>query len=244
VIFFVPARKGSQRVNGKNTRFVCGRPLVDWTFERVRAVAGADDRVMVSSDDDVVLELGKRRGFDTFRRPADFCGNDAKMSDVLSFHFKYSPPGGTVCVLYPTSLLRSAAIIRGALVEWRERGGDDAVLMSVSPVYHRPYGLMRVEKEDGTGRDVLRLNSARGGSYYQSQNMPVDYRANGAVYVVPTNLIRLGQIDAQLFGPKTIPFIMTEEDGVEVDTDQDLAVSEFLLGRRLQDGSEPEGRTA
>jgi CMP-N,N'-diacetyllegionaminic acid synthase len=231
LIFFVPARKGSQRVNGKNTRSVGDKPLVEWTFDAVERAREPGDTVLVSTDDPEVLKLASARGFPVVTRHPDFCGASAKMSDVLDLHFRNVVGDDAVCVLYPTSPMRTSAHVRAARAEWGARCDQDTVLMSVCPVYHRPYGLLGLS-QDGH----LEFRRADGRDFYQQQNMPVDYRANGAVYVIPLVLIRTRAVDAQLFGPRTLAFMMTEEESVEVDTEQELAVADFLMRKRLASG--------
>lgn len=226
MIFFVPARKGSQRVNGKNIRPICGKPLVEWTFDAIDDVRGHGDEVVVSSDDAAVLNRAHARGYDARQRPADFCGSTAKMSDVLDISFRHDHRDGPVCVLYPTSPMRTAAHIRAAASVWKNQGRADRVLMSVCPVYHRPYGLLGINHQG-----MLEFRRPDGRDFYQQQNMPVDFRANGAIYIIPLVLIRTQGIDAQLFGPATVPFVMTEEESLEVDTEQDFQIIEFLLAR-------------
>jgi CMP-N-acetylneuraminic acid synthetase len=131
-------------------------------------------------------------------------------------------------VLYPTSVMRDERHIDGALRQWRRKGRADHSLMSCTPVYHRPYGLMKIG-----ARGLLELNVPAGMKYYRKQDVPVVYRANGAIYVFPLDLIRARKINSQLFTDKTLAYVMSEEDGFEIDTETDFAVAEGLLGARL-----------
>jgi N-acylneuraminate cytidylyltransferase len=226
--FFIPARKGSERAKNKNTREVFGRPLIWWTFDAVAGYVGKNtDNVIVSTDDDAVIEIAKPFNFQIKKRPAELCQSISRMSDVLSYH---TPHFGCddVCVLYPTSPLRTTSHIKGAIAVWEAMGGKDMSLMSVSPVYHRPYGLMKCGS-DG----ILHLNQTCGLDFYQAQMMPVDYRANGAIYIIPASMIRDGKINSQLFCEKTLAFVMDETTGFEVDMEDDLVVAEALIKNRI-----------
>ena len=228
--FFIPARKGSERAKNKNTREVFGRPLIWWTFDAIAGVVGKNtDSVIVSTDDDAVIEIAKPFNFQIKKRPAELCQSISRMSDVLSYHTPHFG-GDDVCVLYPTSPLRTTNHVKGAIAVWEAMGGKDKSLMSVSPVYHRPYGLMKCGS-DG----MLFLNHPCGLDFYQAQNMPVDYRANGAIYIIPSGMIRDGKINSQLFCDKTLAFIMEETTGFEVDTEYDLVVAEALMRKRVFD---------
>lgn len=234
--FFIPARKGSERAKNKNTREVFGRPLIWWTFDAVADVVGINNgNVIISTDDDDVIEIAKPFNFQIKKRPDELCQSVSRMSDVLSYHTPHFG-GDDVCVLYPTSPLRTTNHIKGALAVWDAMGGKDMSLMSVSPVYHRPYGLMKCGI-DG----ILHLNQKCGLNFYQAQMMPVDYRANGAIYIIPAAMIRDGKINSQLFCEKTLAFIMEETNGFEVDTEDDLVVAEALMRKRVFDMADRMG---
>src|SRR3990167_6094025 len=195
MIFFVPARRGSVRLPGKNTSILRGRPMIEWTFDAAKDACGFGDRVIVSTDDDVVAGLARARGFKVLARPEHLCESGARMNDVIAHHAKdfiFRFQHGIV-VLYPTSPLRTSAHIRSAIESWSHSPNTDRIgLMSVSPVTHRPVGLMSV---DDVG--LLRMNQADGATYYRRQDMPDHYRANGAIYVLPMKAIRDGKVDAQ-----------------------------------------------
>ena len=54
----IPARGGSKRLVGKNVRLLGGKPLVAWSIEAARAATRLD-RLVVSSDDEQVLEIAR-----------------------------------------------------------------------------------------------------------------------------------------------------------------------------------------
>ena len=69
VLGIVPARAGSQGLPGKNTRRLAGQPMVAWTLEACRE-ATVLDQVVVSTDDEAVIEIATGMGFPPpFRRP-------------------------------------------------------------------------------------------------------------------------------------------------------------------------------
>ena len=221
--YFIPARKGSERIKGKNKRLLLGRPLINWTFDLFDSRM---DEVIVSSDDEEVLKTSELRGFVAIKRSPKLCGIASKMSDVL---FSHSDDfgDGLVCVLYPTSPFRLRKHVNEAIKEWKrinkKTSRNDFVVMSVSPVKYRPLGLMKIVRSGN-----LVFNDPNGRYFYRDQGMPVHYRANGAIYVIPSALIHENKLDAQLFGPRTYPYIMDEISGFEIDTETDLYMAENL----------------
>jgi len=51
---FIPARYASTRLEGKPLAEICGRPMIEWVYERAQA-AGLVDSVTVATDDERVL---------------------------------------------------------------------------------------------------------------------------------------------------------------------------------------------
>jgi len=223
VIYFIPAKKESKRVKNKNTRVIGGKPLIEWTFESIPKFS----RIILSTDDKELISMTPffSRGIETVLRPSSLCTETAKMSDVLFYHSDRGDFEGEdlVCVLYPTSPFRTIKHINESIAKWKMEK-KDSVLMSVCGVNYRPRGLMTIDP-DG----ALKFNREDATLWYQTQNMPIDYRANGAIYLIPPIFIRNRLIDAQLFAKRTIPYIMNSIDGFEIDEENDVKIADHLL---------------
>jgi CMP-N-acetylneuraminic acid synthetase len=224
MIFFVPARKGSSRVKLKNTRELGGKPLITWTLEQIERIGLY--HAIVSSDDPEVLALAAREGFHPSPRPEELASSWATMSDVLTYHLPQFKEHAAVCVLYPTSPLRTDDQILQAIKLWQTLGSTSKPVMSVTPVCHRPYGLMKV------ANGFLKCNSSLAEKFYQSQQMPLEYRANGAIFILPTRLIEQKKLNTQLFNETTLPFIMDQTSSLEIDTEEELAIVEAVMKQR------------
>jgi hypothetical protein len=62
VLGVVTARGGSKGVPRKNIRLLCGKPLLQYTAESALA-AKRLNRVILSTDDEEIAEVGRRCGF-------------------------------------------------------------------------------------------------------------------------------------------------------------------------------------
>lgn len=228
MIFFIPARKGSQRLPGKNVRKLGGKSLIEYTFDAASEACGPDRKnVVVSSDDEEVIAKASDYGFRAILRPSHLCTSAAKMNEVI-FHHAPDFGGEDVMVLYPTSPFRGAADIARARADWEARGGPDKVLMAVEEVTDRPYGLMKVDERTS----ALTLMTPAGGTYYQAQGQPSLYRTNGAIFVIANPLIHSRRLDPQLFGPVTLPHVMGAIESLEVDTPTDFEIACALIHSR------------
>ena len=229
--FLIPAKKNSERVANKNMRLICGKPLIAWTFD---AVLGLDPQktpkeTYVSSDDPDILRIASVYGFNILQRPESLAGKNTTMSAVLEYHKNDFFYQDDVCVLYPTSPLRKTSHIQSALELWRREGLPMRTLMSVTEVKYRPHSLMQI------GKDYFLscLLGDEGEKYYQSQNQPSQYRANGAIYIIPYQ--QIGKVNSQLFlSHQTIPFIMNEMDSLELDNESDIDLIEWQMSKAMQ----------
>ena len=109
----VPIRAGSKGLPGKNTQLLNGRPLYQHAVEQ--GLAAGAERVIISTDIDVVLHADHGPSVVTHERPGPLAGDDTPMDavltdyealrlalaedrldDVPSLHFKFTVPNRTV----------------------------------------------------------------------------------------------------------------------------------------------------
>jgi len=237
MIYFIPARKDSKRIPNKNTFKILGKSLIEYTLDVVSDVIKDESytgSVYVSTDDETIISIAKKYGFNWDKRKDDLCSDKSKMSDVifdaarlLRFDEK------DICVLYPTSPLRKADHIKQAITIWKTSNGRKnnssmKTLMSVCPVLYRPYGLMEIQSNG-----FLKCKHPYGELFYQSQNQPIDYRANGAIYIIPKDVILKKEINSQLFTKSTIPYVMDQISSLEIDTLEDILIAEHYLSKKI-----------
>lgn len=216
VLGLIPARGGSKGIPGKNLVPLAGKPMLLWTVEAALA-ASTLARVVVSTDDE---EIAATAGCEVLGRPAELAADETPMLDVVLHAVAELGPVDAVCLLQPTSPLRRAEHVDGAVRLFEESGADGIV--SVVPVPHAflPGSLMRVE--DG------RLVALDAEAPTRRQDKPALYARNGpAVLVVKS----AGLAHRGLYGGELRPYEMAPEDSVDVDGPLDLTIAEALLSR-------------
>ena len=108
----IPARCGSKRLPGKNTKLFLGAPLISWTIELARSSTLIDE-VLVSSDCIEVLEIAKRiGGVELHQRSPHASRDNALMQEVISealesFGSERVTTFDYLTILQPTSPLRN-----------------------------------------------------------------------------------------------------------------------------------------
>lgn len=103
-IAIVPARIGSKRIKNKNVKLFFSKPMIKWTFDILKK-SNIFDKIVLTSDSEKILKIGKLAGFDILiKRPKvlanDFVGTTAVMNHAISFLEKNFSLKN-VCCVYP-----------------------------------------------------------------------------------------------------------------------------------------------
>ena len=113
----VPVRGGSKGLPGKNTRLLCGKPLLAWSIEAALGCRKIES-VWVTSDDDHALRVGQEYGARTYRRPPELANDTATMGAVIADFGRHlatlGDPPDAVMVMYATHPLRTTADVEEA----------------------------------------------------------------------------------------------------------------------------------
>lgn len=218
VLGLITARGGSKGLPRKNVLPLAGKPLIAWTVEAARASATLS-RVVLSSDDDDIIRVAEAFGCEVpFRRPARLAADDTPgIAPVL--HALGELDGfDYVVLLQPTSPLRTAADIDGAV--WRCVSSDAPSCVSVVAVNKPPQWMYTL----GEGR--LRPILSSGSPLRRRQDAAPVYALNGAVYVADVDDLRRTR---SFVTDATVGYVMPPERSVDVDDELDLRWCAFLL---------------
>ena len=148
VLGLIPARAGSKGIPRKNLALLGSVALIQHTFEAALKSQRLD-RVILSTDDSEIAQLGKHCGIDVpFMRPKRLATDQATTRSVqrhalkwLSDNEGYQPEA--VVTLQPTSPFRQAVHIDEAVREFKNRDVDCVV--GVTSVHEHPYNMVRFE---------------------------------------------------------------------------------------------------
>jgi CMP-N,N'-diacetyllegionaminic acid synthase len=231
VLAVIPARGGSKRLARKNILPLGEKPLISWTIEAARECKYID-RVIVSTEDDEISDVSRKYNADVpFLRPEELAADDISTIDVV-LHLlnelgKESDCYDYIVLLQPTSPLRTAKHIAAAFEQLAESRLN--AIVSVCQAEHHPLWCNTLP-EDGSMSSFLREDIHN----IRSQDLPVYYRLNGAIYICDVGLLK----DKQTFLPpkSCSAFIMPQEDSVDIDTKDDfiraqLAFDSSIVGK-------------
>lgn len=217
----VPARGGSKRLPRKNMLDLCGKPLIAWSIE-----AGLNskyiDKVVVSSDDDEILNISLNFGAETIKRPVELASDTATTFDAIKHTIENVEKYDYIVLLQPTSPLRNAKHIDEA-IELLEIKNADAVV-SVCEMDHSPLWSNTLP-EDGNMRSFLReeiLNK-------RSQDLEKYYRLNGAIYICKT--YKLLKNKTFFLKDNIFSYKMDKKYSIDIDEDIDFEIAKVLINK-------------
>ena len=226
VLAIIPARQGSKRVLKKNLRNFAGKPLFMWTLESA-LVCELIDLVVVSTDDDEILKLcGSNSRIRAVRRSPQSSSDVASSAEVVTEVLNEFPNFEIVVLLQPTSPLRTVLHITKAVELCIQ---SESAVASVSEVNNQVFWSFQLG-EDGELKSLFPKMLTK-----RSQDLPDIYAVNGAIYALKTEeFLRY----RSFIGGKTLPFVMTSQDSIDIDTEEDFVGAEnrFLSRQNLCDG--------
>ncbi len=216
----IPARGGSKRLPGKNTRLLGGKPLIQWSIDTAKALPEALG-IIVSTDDASIAEIAVRGGASVpWLRPPELSGDEAKSVDValhaLDWYEKHAGEVDGLLLLQPTSPFRRMDSVRRGL----DLFDDDRTkaIVSFSQATHHPAWCFHISGD--------RAEPFMGPEFmtFRSQDLPPAYAINGAFYLISPALLRRHR---SFFPLETRPLVMHDPaESVDIDTAGDWRIAE------------------
>lgn len=218
-LFVITARGGSKGLPGKNIKDLCGKPLIAYSIDIARAFTD-DENICVSTDSAEIKAIVEKYGLKVpFLRPESLATDTASSNDVLVHAVQFYNDLGReykkICLLQPTSPLRSVDDVKGSLDLYR-----DDVDMVVSVMKSHAPAVLCADDENGFVQLIYNKN-AEG-----RQHLKEMYEFNGAVYVI--NIKSLLEKGMKNFSNK-VKFVMSKEHSVDIDDIYDFKLVESIM---------------
>jgi len=221
----VPARSGSKGVADKNLRKLAGISLIG----RAGLVLGKLDfldATVISTDSPRYVEEAARFGLNApFIRPIALSGDDAGIVETMQHAIAeseahYSMRFDIALIIEPTSPMRIAEDIAGAVRLLIESGADSVATVNRVPTKYHPDKLLaerggRLNFYTETGRSIVGRQMLSDGPLYK----------NGLCYALTREcIVERGEV----FTDNTLALVIKREV-VNVDDENELAWAELLL---------------
>jgi CMP-N,N'-diacetyllegionaminic acid synthase len=198
ILGIIPARAGSKGIKDKNIYLLCGKPLIEYTTE-VAKKSMLDDFV-VSTDDEKIMSM---YWCDCMARPKNLAQDDTPMLPVIQYTVKQYDKWhkvDAVCLLQPTSPLRTAEDIDKAIDLFNESGTDS--------LYSGYY--IGIKHKDKT---------------YDKHIDKPHFQRNGAIFITSRELLDKGK----LWSDNVIEYEMPKSRSIDIDDMDDMYMAECIL---------------
>jgi len=211
----IPARGGSKRIERKNIRSFCGRPIISYAIGAALE-AGCFEEVMVSTDNEeiagIARELGAQVPFMRSARTADDHATTASVwQEVINLYGKQGRHFSTVCSILPTAPFVSAGQLTEAIRLLESRPDWDAVMpvVAYSPPIQRAFRLGLEGNLEMLWTEHLTTRSQDLEPRYYDAGQYYAFRPE---FILKKGSLRLGKLGPILLSPMQVQDIDTEED--------------------------------
>ncbi|CAM3830053.1 cytidylyltransferase domain-containing protein [Arcobacter cloacae] len=215
----IPARGGSKRLPRKNVLDLCGKPLISYSIE-----AGLKSKyiskVIVSSDDEKILQISQKFGADIIKRPDYLATDTSSTFDVLEHTINSLEKYDYIVLLQPTSPLRNEKHIDEAIELLNKK--DANAVISVCETEHSPLWCNTLD-EDLNMSNFLREEIIN----KRSQDLPIFYRLNGAIYICKTE--ELLKNKGFFLQENIFAYIMDKIYSVDIDDELDFLIAKEVF---------------
>jgi len=232
----VPARGGSKGIPRKNIRPLAGKPLLEYTANAALS-ATLLSRVWLSTEDLEIAEVGKAAGLEVpFFRPPELSEDSTPMVDVVLHAIRWAQENqqeyDAVCILQPTSPLRSSMTIDRSISLLWDRHVDSVVSVRPVPLECNPHWVF-FETSDG----LLRPSLGDAPPITRRQQLPPAYHLDGTIFVTRTQSVVNHH---SLTGGRLLGMISAADESFDLDTQEQWQVLEERLNS-VQELTKPRG---
>lgn len=228
VIAIIPARGGSKGVYKKNIKELAGEPLISYTIKAANESILVND-VYVSSDDDEILKISKNLGAIAIKRPDELSKDDSTSIDaILHILDNLDEKIDFVVLLQATSPFRDYKDLNRAIEKFITKNQEAIAngkekydtLISVCEYDENPFWALEMKNDE--------LKPLFGTEYLnmRRQDLKKSYRPNGAIFISSPEYLKN---EKTFYGKRTLGFLMDQEKSIDIDTEADFKVAEFLM---------------
>lgn len=227
ILAVITARGGSKDIPKKNIKLLAGKPLIVYTIQAAKDSRYLDDW-LVSTDSPEIAKISKRYGAPVpFLRPAELATDSAKSIPVVLHALDWLAANrgqeyDYTLILQPTSPLRTAQDIDQAIKKAVDGKADSVMGM----VQLTDISIPKLKKLKGDR--ILPLADEEGKTSQSRQEPMAVYKRNCAIYLTKVSLLRRND----LFGKKSLAYVMPAERSVDINTPLDFLITETLLKQK------------
>ena len=217
-IALIPARGGSKGIKRKNIKLFNNKPLIYWTIE-IALASDYIDRVIVSTEDEEIADIARSFSAEVpFIRPASLAQDKSNSIETVLHALENLSDVENILLMQPTSPLRKTDHIKEIFRLRSKFNNDSAVSISPAKKHLDLFFSMDSRNRIIPSSENLKLAPRQ---YYPSK-----FILNGSLYLANKESI---QRNKSFITSNTIGYIMPEEYSIDIDTQLDWDIAEFLM---------------
>lgn len=221
VVAIILARGGSKGIPRKNILNFAGHPLVAWSIMQAKNTKEID-KVYVSSDSQEILDISKRYGALTIKRPDEYSGDAAKSEEAILHALEVLGAKQEILImLEPTAPLRKPKDLGEAIHMFRAEGWDSCFSGAALQDF-------LIWKKDENG-DLTSVNYDYKNQGPRQMRQP-DFVENGAIYMFKPKIILQ---EHNRFGGKIGIYPNEFWQSFEIDDPDDWGFVELVFNKYL-----------
>lgn len=231
IIAIIPARGGSKGIKLKNLVDVNGYPLIYYSIKHALDCK-LIDRVIVSTDHPGIAEVSKKFGAEVpFMRPIELAEDHVLDFPVFEHTLRQLETdekyfADIIVHLRPTAPYRKTEWLTKSIQNLIESEEADSI-RSVSPVRQHPYRMFEIK--DGFLSPLMKDQHPEP-YLLRRQDLPSLFYYNCVIDVTKRRTLMEKR---SMTGTKILPFLMSDEDTVDVDTPLDLEIVRHVFKDKL-----------
>ena len=98
----IPARGGSKRIQKKNIKLFCGKPLIAYSIETAKK-SNLFDKIVVSTDDEEIAKVAQEQKVEVQIRPKNLSDDYASSMEVFDYVVSKNSGFEYACMIYATA---------------------------------------------------------------------------------------------------------------------------------------------
>ena len=217
-IAVIPARSGSKRIPGKNTKIFCGKPMLAYSIEAALK-SGVFDMVMVSTDSEQTAEIAKEYGAEVPFLRSEATSNDYAIDrdvqyEVLDELKKRGLEFDQMVYIYPCAPFVTAKRLCEAVEKLTNT--DASMVFPVATYNDNPIRAYYIDDKGFIKAKWPEYSKMR------SQDLPVLYHDCGMFYAFDLSKF----YDEENYRKAWVPLIISDEECQDIDTPTDWAIAE------------------
>mgnify|MGYP005631852305 FL=1 len=217
---FIFARGGSKGVPGKNIKYLNGSPLIEYSIKVAKELHDISS-IFVSTDDAEISNVANRLGVEVILRPSELAQDNspewASWKHAVQWVYKNKGVFDKFVSLPTTSPLRNSKDVKGA-IDLLDDNTD--VVITVSDVARNPFFNM-VKIDNGYANLLIESDKV----FTRRQDSHRVFDITTVAYVSSPEFILNNNY---LFDGRVKAYIVPIERAIDIDTELDFSIAEFL----------------